>query len=195
MSIEVIEEPITALAEYGGISIAFEVREVFDVVAEAGGHTRLEARQVPVPYVKDYDALGENPTRWAERFDLSNWGFFSAFKGAQCVGRAAIARDISTLEMLEGRRDVALLWDIRVALPERRHGVGSALFDAAVKWALARGCLQLKVETQNINVAACRFYAQRGCVIRAVRPGAYPRLPDEIQLLWFKDLVPGPQAG
>lgn len=195
MSIEVIEEAVTALAEYAGIPIAFEVREVFDVVAEADGRVRLEARRVPVSYVKDYDTIGDSPTRWAERFDLSNWGFLSAFSGAQCVGRAAVARDTSTLEMLEGRSDLALFWDIRVAPPARRRGVGSALFDAAVTWASSRGCLQLRVETQNINVPACRFYAQRGCVLRAVHPGAYPELPDEIQLLWFKDLLRRRHAG
>lgn len=195
MSINVIEEPVTVLGEYAGIPIAFEVREVFDVVVEAGGHVRLEARQVPVSYMKDYDGLGESPMRWAERFDLSNWAFFSAFTGARCVGRAAIARDTPTLEMLEGRQDLALLWDIRVAPSARRHGVGSALFDTGIKWASSRGCVQLKVETQNINVAACRFYAQRGCVIRTVRPGAYPALPAEIQLLWFKELGPQSEAG
>lgn len=195
MGIDVIEEPIPALAEYGGIPIAFKVSEVFDVVAEADGGARLEARQVPWPYVKDYDAIGDHPMRWAERFDLSNWGFFSAFSGPQCVGRAAVARDTSTLEMLEGRTDLALLWDIRVAPLARRHGVGSALFAAVVTWARSRGCLQLKVETQNTNVAACRFYAQEGCVLRTVRRGAYPELPDEVQLLWFKDLLRRTQAG
>jgi GNAT superfamily N-acetyltransferase len=188
MSIEVIEELVTALAEYAGIPTAFEVHEVFDVVAEVDGGVRLEARRVPVSYVKDYDAIGDRPRQWAERFDLSNWGFFSAFNGAQRVGRAAVAHGTSTLEMLGGRTDLALLWDIRVAPLARRHGVGSALFDAAATWASSRGCVQLKVETQNINVAACRFYAQRGCVLRAAHPGAYPELPGEIQLLWFKDL-------
>lgn len=195
MGIDVIEEPVPALAEYGGIPIAFEVSEVFDVVAETDGGARLEARRVPLPYAKDYDAIGDNPMRWAERFDLSTWGFFSAFSGTQCVGRAAVARDTSTLEMLEGRRDLALLWDIRVAPLARRRGVGSALFDAVVTWARSRGCLQLKVETQNTNVAACRFYAQQGCVLRTVQRGAYPELPDEVQLLWFKDLLRRTQAG
>jgi len=195
MRIEVIEEPIPALAEYNGIPIAFEVSQVFDVVAEADGGARLEARRVALPYAKDYDAIGDNPMRWAERFDLSNWGFFSAFSGAQCVGRAAVARDTSTLEMLEGRSDLALLWDIRVAPLVRRRGVGSALFDAVVTWARSRSCLQLKVETQNTNVAACRFYAQQGCVLGTVQKGAYPELPDEVQLLWVKDLLHRTQAG
>ncbi len=195
MGIDVIEEPVPALAAYCGIPIAFDVSEVFDVVTEADGSARLEARRVPLPYVKDYDALGDNPMRWTERFDLSNWGFFAAFSGAQCVGRAAVARDTSTLGMLEGRKDLALLWDLRVAPVARRRGVGSALFDAVVTWARSRGCLQLKIETQNINVPACRFYSQKGCVLRTVQSGAYPELPDEVQLIWFKDLLRRTQAG
>lgn len=189
LSIEVSQEPATVLPEYAGIPIAFEVHEVFDVTTEPDGRFQLTARRLPRSYVKDYDAIGDSPMRWAARFDLSNWGFFSAVKGGQCVGRAAVASDTPTLHMLEGRRDLALLWDIRTAASARRSGVGSALFDAAVAWALSGGCLQLKVETQNINVAACRFYARRGCVLRAVHLGAYPELPDEIQLLWFKDLA------
>lgn len=191
MGISVIEDQVPPLAEYGSIPIAFEVHEVFDVVAEVKGGVRLEARRVSVPYVKDYDAAGDTPSRWAERFDLTNWGFLSAFQGARCVGRATVACNTSGLDMLEGRTDVALLWDIRVAPLARRQGVGSALFDAVVTWAASRGCVQLKVETQNINVAACRFYAQRGCVLRAVHPGAYPELPGEIQLLWSRDLRAG----
>jgi len=59
----VIQEPVPPLAEYGGISIAFTVSEVFDVVAEADGGTRLEARPLPLPYVKDYDVVGDHPLR------------------------------------------------------------------------------------------------------------------------------------
>ena len=91
--------------------------------------------------------------------------------------------------MLEGRSDLAVLWDIRVLPENRRRGVGAALFGAAEAWALARHCRQLKVETQNVNVAACRFYAHRGCVLRAAHDGVYPEWPDEAQLLWYKDLV------
>jgi hypothetical protein len=56
------------------------------------------------------------------------------------------------------------------------------------RWARSRGCVELKVETQNINVPACLFYAGQGCQLRTVNRGAYPDLPHEIQLLWHKDL-------
>ena len=62
------------------------------------------------------------------------------------------------------------------------------LFQAAAKWARSRGCRQLKIETQNINVPACKFYASQGCELRTIHPDAYPELPDEIQLLWYLDL-------
>ena len=90
--------------------------------------------------------------------------------------------------MLEGGTDLAVLWDIRVAPSSRRCGVGTALFRAAAAWAADKGCRELKVETQNINVGACRFYARQGCVLRTARKDVYPALADEIQLMWYKDL-------
>ena len=93
--------------------------------------------------------------------------------------------------MLEGRSDLAVLWDIRVAPDARRRGIGAALMAAAERWAEAQGCAELKVETQNINVPACRFYARQGFTLREARRFAYPGLPDEIQLLWYRP-IPNP---
>jgi hypothetical protein len=69
--------------------------------------------------------------------------------------------------------------------------VGTVLFQAAERWAASRGARWLKVETQNINVPACRFYARQGCVLGGLHRFAYSSLPDEVQLLWYKELVPG----
>ena len=65
--------------------------------------------------------------------------------------------------MLDRRADLLVLWDIRVNPDCRGQGVGSALFQQAEAWGRAHGCRQLKVETQNINVNACRFYRAMGC--------------------------------
>jgi len=100
----------------------------------------------------------------------------------------AIARD-PEFDLLEDRDDLALLWDLRVAPQFRRRGVASALLAAAEQWACARACRVLKVETQNINAPACRFYAACGFALRHVNTSAYEGLPDEIQLLWCKQLV------
>jgi GNAT superfamily N-acetyltransferase len=70
----------------------------------------------------------------------------------------------------------------------RRRGVGRALSEAAETWALAKGCRELKRETQNINVQACRFYAAMGCGLRTVVENAYRQCPGEAQWLWYETL-------
>jgi len=191
MLIEVREDSAAALAEYARIPIAFDVREVFDVAEHTGGRGgfTLTKRRLDVPYVKDYDAIeDESPAHWAERFDVSNWVFLAAHSEGRRVGGAALTLDTEGIHMLEGRSDLAVLWDIRVAPQARGQGVGSALFRAAEAQAVARGCRELKIETQNINVPACEFYARQGCEPRAFDRFAYPQLPNEIQLLWYKEL-------
>lgn len=192
VTLEIRRIPATALAEYARIPMKFVAGEIYDVVAAPGGGRPLDLapRRLPGLYTKDYDAIdGEGPAHWAQQFDLTRWAFFSAFVGGTNVGGAAVARDTPGIDMLEGRRDLAVLWDIRVDASVRRQGVGGALFEAAEAWALANRCRQLKVETQNVNAPACRFYARQGCILGAARPHAYPAFPEEIQLIWYKNLA------
>ncbi|HEX8320769.1 GNAT family N-acetyltransferase [Longimicrobium sp.] len=188
MDVEITEESTASLRDYASVPIAFEVASAFEVHRD-GERFVLTEVAVPSPYIKDYDALhSEHPSEWARRFDVSRWGVLAARAGGRRVGGAVIAFDTPGVDMLEGRRDLAVLWDIRVAPKARSNGVGAALFRAAEAWARARGCRQIKVETQNVNVPACRFYARQGCVLTTVDPSAYPGLPGEIQLLWYKNL-------
>ena len=186
--LEIRQEPVAALDEYAAVPIAFEVRSVFDV-AEAGGGFVLTERPVAAPYLKDHDAIpGEGPGAWPMHFDVAKWGLFAAWRDGRRVGGAAVAFDTPGVDMLEGRRDLAVLWDIRVAPDVRARGVGTALFGAAEAWARERGCTEVKVETQNIDVPACRFYARQGCVLAEANRGVYPTLPHEVQLIWRKPL-------
>ncbi len=167
------------------------VESVLDVtiVDDGLGGVAMSERAVEAPWVKDYDAIrGEGPTGWASRFDLTNWGLISAHEGSRRVGGAVIAFDTAGVSMLEGRRDLAVLWDIRVRPEARSAGVGTLLFGAVERWARDRNCRALKVETQNANVPACRFYRQMGCTLGAIDRFAYADLPNEVQLLWFKEL-------
>ena len=64
-------------------------------------------------------------------------------------------------------------------------------FCRAAEWAKAGGCSQLKVETQNINVAACKFYASRGCHLGAINRYGYVNCEEakhEVMLLWYVEL-------
>jgi GNAT superfamily N-acetyltransferase len=192
MEIQLSQEPVAVLAQYSRISIAFEVETVLDVRPDnhnTGGFVLSESC-LNTPYAKDYDALDGGPTAWPMRFDLSNWGVIMAWLDDRPVGGIAIAHRSPEVDMLEGRSDLGLIWDVRVQPELRGQGIGSDLFRTAEKWAEERGCRQLKVETQNINLAANRFYARQGCVLRKVNRLAYKDLPEEIQLLWYKELRP-----
>jgi GNAT superfamily N-acetyltransferase len=187
--VRIVEERIqTAFAEYARIPVAFMVEKVLDISETAGRAPVLSERRIAVPYVKDYDRV-EHPATWPARFDVSRWGFLAAVSGKQRVGGAIIAVDTPGLAMLEGRTDVALLWDIRVSPGARRKGVGSALFQAVEQWARSRTCRDVRVETQNTNVTACRFYERQGCVLESVNRHAYLEMPEEIQLVWHKRLA------
>jgi GNAT superfamily N-acetyltransferase len=197
MSLELRQEALTpaALREHGRISIAFEVDRILEVTLADSGLGGMSLTEIPVaePYVKDYDAIAtEGPARWAERFDVSNWGMIGAYRKGARVGGAVLAFRTANVHMLDGRDDIAVLWDIRVTPQQRGTGVGSALFLAAESWAEARGCGWLKIETQNVNIVACRFYQKMGCILGGIDRFAYPELPAEVQLLWWKALrAPG----
>jgi GNAT superfamily N-acetyltransferase len=188
MKIETAAVPSQLLIEYAAIPIAFDVTSVLSAQKGTGGSFTLTERRLDSPYVKDYDAVGDRPLDWAARFDTSQWALFVAQVEGRSLGGATVAIGTPGLDMLEGRNDLAVLWDIRVAPPARGRGVGRALFEAAAAWALERGCHVLKVETQNINVPACRFYAAMGCQLRVVREDAYPHCHGEAQFLWYKPL-------
>jgi len=195
VSLEVRPETLTraALDEYTAVSIAFVVDRILEVRFPDGGLGGMSLTEAAVtdPYLKDYDAIeGAGPQHWPARFDVSNWRLIAARRDSACVGGAVIAARTPGLLMLGARDDVAVLWDIRVSPQERGGGIGSALFRAAEGWAGARGCRWLKVETQNVNVPACRFYQKMGCTLGAIDRFAYPGQPAEVQLLWWKALTP-----
>jgi ribosomal protein S18 acetylase RimI-like enzyme len=192
MTIVLTEESMVVLPEYARVPIIFTVDRVFDVTSRDDGRDgfALSERHLEVPYQKDYDAIAdEGPLQWGRRFDLSEWAFFTARLANRIVGGATVAFDTPGVTMLEGRRDLAALWDIRVSPELRCQSVGSALFERAAACAQLHGCRQFKIETQNTNVRACRFYERHGCRLQAIRRAAYPELPEEIQLFWCKDLL------
>jgi GNAT superfamily N-acetyltransferase len=62
------------------------------------------------------------------------------------------------------------------------------LIEAAEAAARNAGCRSLEIETQDINVPACRLYARCGYVLSAVTTDAYPEAPNEARLLWRKPI-------
>lgn len=197
MPIDFLPPNSDTLMRYASVPISFTVRSRLRVTPIEGGLGGLVLVQEPVdtPWMKDYD-VDEPPITWPNLFDMHNWALIIATaNNGRVVGGATVAYDTPGIHMLEGRRDLAVLWDIRVHPEMRGKGVGSLLYRAACDWARSRGdgktVRQLKAETQNINVDACRFYAAQGAVLGAINSYGYSgtKYADEAMLLWYKDLV------
>jgi len=169
------QESFIESSRYTQIPSTFLADTVLDVLVCPTG-MELRERALVQPFHKDYDAICD-PTQWPHQFDVSHWAVFGAYRGDRRVGAAVTAFDTPGVEMLEGRTDLVVLWDLRVSPDARRSGVGAALFDAVELWGALRNCRELKIETQNTNVAACRFYASRGCRLRQANRGVYPPGP------------------
>ncbi|MCL4527998.1 MAG: GNAT family N-acetyltransferase [Chloroflexi bacterium] len=192
MPIQINEINPALLDEYSRIPIRFEVKSIFAVELVDGGLGGILLHEKNVtPYSNDYDAHGKTPSDWPHLFDVKNWGFFLAHDGNENVGAAAIAFNTNGVHMLEERSDLAVLWDIRVRPEVRGRGVGKKLFEHAANWSRQGGCHQMKIETQNVNVAACRFYRRMGCELGNIHRFGYAAIPavsDEVMLNWYFNL-------
>jgi len=66
------------------------------------------------------------------------------------------------------------------------------LFRYATKWSRTHGCTQMKIETQNVNVPACRFYQRMGASLGEIHRHGYAAVPavaHEVMLNWYLDLT------
>lgn len=191
MKVILKEVGIESLQEYAQVPIALEVNSIYvvDEVDEGLGGLKLKEESVNPAYIKDYDAsAGESPLNWPEKFDLGNSGLFLAQVEGITRGAAAVFFRNPEIRMLEGREDLAVLWDIRVDTSFRGLGIGRSLFQYSARWAGEKGSSLLKVETQNINVGACKFYKKMGCRLGIIHRYAYLDYPEEVMLVWYLDL-------
>lgn len=175
--------------------MSLTVKSVLEVEDVPGGDG-FALREVPVetPWLKDYRA-GEDgdEIEVMQRFVCAhNSAFFVATDNGNPVGGSAGIRSCADAElfcMTNGRDDVAVLNDLRVAPSHQSRGVGSRLFDAVADWARKDGMRFLKIETQNTNVPACRFYQRIGARLGGLQRHVYDGANrDEVMLLWYLEL-------
>lgn len=142
-------------------------------------------------YVKDlgkYECAGD----YEKEFDISNWGFYMAFDNDKPIGAVTIVSKTENVNMLNGRNDLAVLWDIRVSDGYKHMSIGQNLFDLAVAWCKDKGLKQLKIECQNNNVPACNFYHKQGAILSMIDEYAYYHVEeckDEFQLIWYLNIL------
>ena len=73
--------------------------------------------------------------------------------------------------------------NLAVVPSARQHGVGSALFDAAIDWARSVGATQCILEVRAANDVALRLYYKRDFQVVGRRPRYYANPVDDALLL------------
>ncbi len=104
---------------------------------------------------------------------------FFAYLGGELAGQVILRTNWNRFAYVE---------DIAVDVHRRRRGVGRVLMDQAVGWAKARNLPGIMLETQNNNVAACRFYQQYGFTLGGFDACLYQGIAkdtEEIALFWY----------
>jgi GNAT superfamily N-acetyltransferase len=190
-NIKIIEENASELSKYGEVSIALQVKTEYKIELLLNGLGGMIFEEVTVekPYCLDYDAdKGAGPDRWLKMWNLENWRIISAYEGNKRIGGAVLAFNTPSVNMLEGRDDIVVVWDIRIDAEHRGKGVGTAIFQKCIEWSKQKGCKRLKIETQNINVNACKFYMKQGASLGLVDRYAYKDKPGVTQLIWNIEL-------
>src|SRR5579883_2297983 len=109
-------EPFTSIEEYIRVPIGFTVERVLDVSAgiESINGGTFSEHALEYLYEKNYDLIYP-PLNWSKTFDVTNWGMIIARDDDRIVGGAIVAFKCDACNMLEGRDDLAVLWDIRVS--------------------------------------------------------------------------------
>lgn len=144
---------------------------------------RYEFDEIDVePYVIDFDE-GESTTRWAKDFNTTNWAIFMAYDGEIPVGGTVVAAKTPEIRMLDGRDDITVLWDIRVHESYKHQGIGQQLFKLACDWSKKNDYRKMKIECQNTNLPACKFYEKQGAELSVINENAYGT--DEVMFLWY----------
>lgn len=185
IKIKVHEMDQKLLDAYSKVSISFQVDSVYKVETKKNGLKGLEIVEESIDsYIKEYDTEGDNPSRLIKKFDVKNWRMVLAEDNNVVIGGAIIAHDTHGINMLEGKSDLAVLWDIRVDPAYRGYNIGSKIIGEVKKWAAGNQCNRLKIETQNINAKACRFYVKQGAELTGFNRHYYKDHPEEIQFIW-----------
>ena len=92
-------------------------------------------------------------SRPAEYINNPNQTVLFAYSGEELAGGLVIRQWWNNFAYIE---------DITVKAGLKRQGIGRALMKQAIDWAKGRQLPGVMLETQNTNVAACRFYEKCG---------------------------------
>jgi len=142
---------------------------------------RLVERPVVMADIPPWDPVGDGPysvaaeVAFCRQCLVAGAEFLGAFEGAELLGVAVV----------DGRFEPGLAWlaFLHVSRPHRRHGVASALWDAAIDIAMEAGARSMYVSATPTG-SAVGFYLAQGCRLAdPVHPRLFAKEPDDIHLV------------
>ena len=114
---------------YDQVSMNVEVDSEYKLKRIDSGLGGFLFEEVPVEKcIKDLSEY-ELAKEYEKTFDISTWKFYMAFAEDKPIGAATVAGPTENLNMLSGRTDACVLWDIRVQDGYKHQGIGQKLFD------------------------------------------------------------------
>lgn len=109
---------------YDNVSMNVNVHSEYKVKRINNGLGGFVFEEISVePYIKDL-SIYERATEYEKEFDITNWRFYMAFDEDIPVGAMTVVGKTDGLNMLYGREDACVLWDIRVADAYKYKGIG-----------------------------------------------------------------------
>lgn len=141
---------------------------------------RIEYTVEDVPsYEKSYLQNDNEELAYNEYINKPNQVIYIALLHNQIIGLMVLKKNWNHYAYIE---------DITVDKKYRTLGVGKRLVDQAMQWAKEGHMPGIMLETQNNNVAACKFYEKCGFVIGGfdflVYKG-FDMASDEVAIYWY----------
>jgi len=126
-------------------------------------------------YEKSYPNDDED---WGDYIDNPNKIVFFCYDDDDCVGQVRIRKNWNGYAYIE---------DIAVSKSHRKKGVGRMLIQKTVEWAKTKKLYGIMLETQDVNLLACRFYDKLGFKIGAVDTMLYSNFDNahEKAVFWY----------
>lgn len=145
-------------------------------------------KETPVKKQEIDLAAEEDINEWKQLFPINTSGIFVLTKDEKMIAGVIVLTHAPKIHLLENNLDNAILWDIRIDPQYQGLGLGKKLFNLACDYAKNQQCKALIIETQNNNPKAIKFYQHMGASLYKTKEHAYPEQPDEVQILFKKEL-------
>lgn len=128
-------------------------------------------------YIKQYDMESIDNSY----IDDKNKAVYLYYEKGECTGQ---------IRLREHWNGFAFIEEISVTKGRRNKGIGTALLNKAMEWAKQNDLIGLMLETQDVNLFACRFYAKNKFMIGAVDSMLYSKFltAHEKAIFWYKRL-------